>query len=73
MMAEQQLLTAMQAHPGASLSVLGSVVGASRGAIASKLHKLARRGTVAKSRDGHWRLADWEAGGEARPTLASPN
>ena len=61
MMAEQQLLTAMQAHPGASLSVLGSVVGAGRGAIASKLHKLARaRDSGEKPR---WTLAAGGSGG----------
>jgi DNA-binding IclR family transcriptional regulator len=66
----EQLLVAMQAHPGASLSVLGTAVGATRSAIVSRLHKLSRRGTVAKSRDGHWRIATREP--EPHPSQPSP-
>lgn len=51
---------AMQTSPGASLAVLGLSLGVSRSAIVSRLHKLARRRTVAKGHDGHWRIATWE-------------
>jgi DNA-binding IclR family transcriptional regulator len=68
---EQQLLTAMRLNPGASLAVLGAALAASRSAVVSRLHKLARRGEVEKGRDGHWRLKTKEA--EPRPMEALPS
>jgi hypothetical protein len=54
---DQTLLRAMAIHPGVSVTFLSGLVGASRGAIISRIHKLAERRLLEKCRDGHWRLS----------------
>jgi hypothetical protein len=58
---EEQLLSAMREHPGASASELCNILGSSTGLVTSRWKRLARRGLIAKARDGHWRIAPPEA------------
>jgi DNA-binding GntR family transcriptional regulator len=63
---DRQLIEAMRSAPGASVSALGAALGVGRGAIISRVRRLAARGLVRKCRDDHWRVAERE-----RPTDAA--
>ena len=69
--AEQRLLTAMRANPGASVNVLAKAAGSNRSSTSERLRQLAQRGLVEKDSGGHWRLKAEETA--ARPTEAPPS
>jgi hypothetical protein len=71
LVSREELIIAMRMNPGASLAVLGCVLTASRSAVVSCVHKLARRGEVEKGCDGHWRLKTKET--EPSPLQPSPS
>lgn len=71
--AEQQLLTAMQEHSGASVDALAKAAGANRSSTGERLRQLARRGVVTKDAGGHWRLTADLAGEAAGPMSAPPS
>jgi hypothetical protein len=54
---ELEILTAMQAHPGASVAQLAALVGSGKSRVMWRLQALASRGEIEKAPDGHWRLA----------------
>jgi hypothetical protein len=70
--AEQKLIAALQASPGASERALATAVGANRSTVGEHLRQLARDGMITKDAGGHWKLTADLAGEEARPTQPSP-
>jgi DNA-binding IclR family transcriptional regulator len=69
MTAEQQLLAAMQARPGATLSELGRAIQLNRSTVEGRLRRLASHGRVEPAH-GHWRLREAP---EPRPNVEEPD
>ena len=66
--AEQKLIAAMRAAPGASVIMLARSIGGNRSSVGEQLRKLALAGAIEKASDGHWRLKAEET--ESRPMSA---
>jgi hypothetical protein len=55
--ADEALLSAMTAHPGASASALADILHVGKGSVAGRWGRLGQRGVLVKCADGRWRLA----------------